>query len=147
MCQLLVGVAVAAGAEVGSAGVYIAVPINPSKTPSGLRQLNPMPRDGAMPPSVESVTIVKTFEMINSPHSMETMMPKIENDFPGVPFAKMPMSSRTKPPRAERMPSPSRPLMLREMPRKPLVIVAQGIAAPTIRRMPEIRTSVFGFIV
>jgi hypothetical protein len=99
-----------------------------------------------MPFVVESVAIAKNLETINSPHSIATIVPKIENDFPGLPLLEMPIRNRTKPPSAERIPSPSRPVILRVIPRKSLVMVAQGIAAPTINRSPPIMVSFFGFI-
>ena len=129
-----------------STDVTIAEPINPSSAPSGERQLRPRPIDEVIPSSVGKVATAKYLEPRNNPHRRETIMPNTENDFPGLPLLKIPMNKSTSPPNAVRIPSPSRPVTLRERPRKSLVIEAQGMAAPTINKMLLIMMSVFDFI-
>ena len=143
-----VGVTDVAGAGVDSAGVFIAEPINPNNAPSGLRKLKPKrSEEEIMPSSVERVAMSNTFQMISKPHSTETIPPAMENDFPGIPLTRMPISRRTRPPDAVRMPVPPRPLMVRVRAQTLLLIVAQGITAPTINRSPPVMMSFFGFIV
>ena len=90
--------------------------------------------------------MLNPFQIISKPHSMETITPNLENGFPGVGLTRMSTSRRMRPPDAVRMPAPPRPLMVRVRAQTLLLIVAQGITAPTIKRSPPVITSFFDFI-